>query len=74
MTNLFKQAALSKDYVEIIYFSEKQEITQRIIKVISLSNTEILAYCCQRKCIRKFKLKNVLSALPLSRLGNLKVN
>lgn len=73
MTNFFKSAALSKEYVEIIYFSEKQELTQRVIKVISFSNAEIWAYCYQRKSFRKFKVKNVLSALPAGRMGSMKV-
>lgn len=66
MTNFFERAALSKDLVEIIYFSENQEITQRIIKVINFSNAEIKAYCYLRKCFRIFKVKNVLSALPVA--------
>lgn len=65
MNKIFERAALSKGNVEIIYLSESQEISHRIVKVLSFSNAVIKAYCYQKQCFRVFKLENVLSAKPV---------
>ncbi|RWR11183.1 hypothetical protein [Siminovitchia fortis] len=65
MKQVFERAAMSKGNVEIIYMSSNRQFTKRIIKVLSISNTVIQAYCYQKHSFRTFKIENVLSASPV---------
>ncbi len=62
---ILERAAMSKENVEIIYLSANRQLSQRIIKVLSISKNAMYAYCYQRKSIRTFKIENVLSAVPV---------
>ncbi|GIN92154.1 hypothetical protein J22TS1_32050 [Siminovitchia terrae] len=64
MKEILERAAMSKGNVEIIYLSMNRQLTQRIIKVLSISQNAMYAYCYQRKSIRTFKIENILSAVP----------
>ncbi|MBS4172602.1 hypothetical protein [Bacillus sp. FJAT-49736] len=50
--------------LEMIYVSNKNEITQRKIKVLSVEIDSFRAFCYLRKEQRTFMLKNVLSIAP----------
>lgn len=54
-----------KQPVEIIYVSDKQNITQRTILVHEMNPNYIRAYCFLRKQNRLFKLDNILSVFPI---------
>ncbi|EIJ77541.1 hypothetical protein MGA3_17627 (plasmid) [Bacillus methanolicus MGA3] len=45
----------------MIYLSNKNEISQRKIKVVDISSNTFRAYCFTRRQPRIFKISNVLS-------------
>lgn len=55
--------------VDMIYMSEKGDITQRIIRVVKTQKDYIRAYCYYRKAERLFKRANILSVAPIQRKG-----
>ncbi|WP_018663809.1 hypothetical protein [Heyndrickxia acidiproducens] len=61
MKSLLLNAVESGERLEMIYISEKGEISQRIIKVLNVEDGSIKAYCCTRRQFRTFKLVNILS-------------
>jgi predicted DNA-binding transcriptional regulator YafY len=64
MNGLLKRAVESNEVLEMIYLSNKGEISQRMIKIIKLNDDSFSAYCFIRKQQRTFKLTNVLSIGP----------
>ncbi len=67
MNGLLKRAAESGDTYEMIYMSDKNDISQRKIKVLDVSGGRFRAYCFLRKTQRIFKISNVLSRGPINR-------
>ena len=59
------------DKIMIYYMDSKDQMTQRIVKVITIKNTHLIAYCYYRRQVRSFKLANILSygATRRKRLG-----
>ncbi len=53
--------------IMIFYLDGKNRITQRIIRVIKLTDHYLLAYCYYRKQIRAFKFDHILSYGPAKR-------
>ncbi|WP_394235352.1 hypothetical protein [Niallia oryzisoli] len=51
--------------IEMIYLSDKQQFTQRKIVVHQVDGEYIRAYCFLRNQNRIFKLKNILSLMPV---------
>ncbi|OIK11105.1 WYL domain-containing protein [Bacillus sp. MUM 13] len=47
--------------LEIIYLSEKGQVSQRRIQVLDLTEEYVRAYCFLRKTNRTFKISNILS-------------
>lgn len=45
----------------IFYLDSGNNVTQRIIRIINITDDAIVAYCYYRKCVRTFKLNNILS-------------
>lgn len=64
MHRLLMKSLQEKQPVEIIYISDKQHITQRIILVNEIKPHYIKAYCFLRKQNRLFKIYNILSVSP----------
>ncbi|MEM5012050.1 hypothetical protein WKH57_15120 [Niallia taxi] len=64
MNGLLKRAVESNEVLEMIYLSDKGEISQRRIQVIKVYEESFTAYCFARKQQRTFKLTNVLSIGP----------
>ncbi|MGI6126076.1 MAG: hypothetical protein ACOYEF_03840 [Planifilum sp.] len=62
---VLKRAAKVGRPVEIIYMDEKGEITQRRIRIRSLGEDLVEAYCYERKGVRRFKRSNILAAREL---------
>jgi len=50
--------------LEIVYMSHNGAFTQRIVKVVSSDETQVLAYCYLRNEIRRFSKENILAAFP----------
>ncbi len=64
MENVLERCREQQTPAEIIYLSEKGEISQRIIVVNELNRTYCRAYCTSKHAVRTFKLKNILSCRP----------
>ncbi|MGD7046244.1 transcriptional regulator [Jeotgalibacillus proteolyticus] len=51
--------------VEMIYLSDRNEISHRKIKILQLNEYSMVAYCYLRKTRRTFSYRNILSSVPL---------
>ncbi|WP_235793522.1 hypothetical protein [Virgibacillus salidurans] len=60
--DLFNRSLQRKETINIIYIDCNNQVTQRYIRVLQVQDNHILAYCCYRGKVRKFKLNNILSA------------
>ena len=56
------KASLKEQKIIIILYLKGNEITQRTIKVLKITDDDIQAYCFLRKQIRHFKKNNILAA------------
>jgi len=65
MNVLLKRAVETGEMLEMIYLSEKGELSQRKIKVLAFSNESIRAFCMLRHKQRVFKSANILSIGPV---------
>lgn len=65
MKRLLKRAVESGKTLEMIYQDNKGNLSQRRIRVVSISDESFKAYCFLRKQQRTFKLSNVLSMGPV---------
>jgi predicted DNA-binding transcriptional regulator YafY len=61
MKGLLLNAVETGERLELIYMSNKSELSQRIIKVLDVQEDSFKAYCYTRKQFRTFKMSNVLS-------------
>lgn len=53
--------------IMIYYLSKSEEVTRRIITVLSITDKSIRAYCHMRKQQRIFKVDNILSCGPVGK-------
>ena len=53
--------------VEIIYVSDSGRITQRKIRIKSIENGIVRAYCLQQRGPRVFKIENILAPQSIRR-------
>jgi predicted DNA-binding transcriptional regulator YafY len=58
---LLLNALAANEPVEIIYLSEKGQLSQRVVVLEAIESTYIKAFCNLRKQRRIFKLSNILS-------------
>jgi len=65
MKMLLLRAVETGEKLEMIYMSATGDLTQRVIKVASVNDDSVLAYCYTRRQSRMFKMNNVLSIMPL---------
>jgi predicted DNA-binding transcriptional regulator YafY len=70
MNVLIKRALETGEVLEMIYMSEKGELSQRKINVLEISKGSIRAYCMLRHKQRIFKLTNILSIGPVRKRFN----
>jgi predicted DNA-binding transcriptional regulator YafY len=61
MRGLLLNSAETGERLELIYITDKNELSQRIIKVLEVQEDSFKAYCYTRKQFRTFKMSNVLS-------------
>jgi predicted DNA-binding transcriptional regulator YafY len=52
----------SGDIVEIIYIDRQGELSYRHVRVVTVKNDRLVAYCYKRKRLRTFQSKNILSS------------
>ncbi|MFC7060779.1 hypothetical protein [Halobacillus seohaensis] len=64
MNGLFIRSAEDKQNLEMIYLGSNEQLSQRVIKVVSVKKDDILAYCYSRDQLRTFKKENVMSVYP----------
>lgn len=64
MNEVWRRALEEKQKLELIYMADKGKISQRVIRVVSIKEETVLAYCYTRKTVRSFKLVNILSVTP----------
>lgn len=69
MKSILFKALKEKEPVELIYISGNKVITQRIIKVLAIKDSNVRAYCYTRKQYRTFKLEQILSLFPVRKKG-----
>lgn len=67
MKSLLKRAAGSRQKLEMIYLNNGGQLSQRIIKVIAVTESTIKAYCYSKRQFRTFNIANVLSIGPVRR-------
>jgi predicted DNA-binding transcriptional regulator YafY len=67
MKRLLNLYCNSNKPVEIIYIAKTGVITHRIISVLHVQDTSIIAYCHLRRTKRTFLLANILSFSPCKR-------
>jgi predicted DNA-binding transcriptional regulator YafY len=65
MRGLLLRAAANEALLEMIYQDDKGIISQRKIKVLTVSEDSFRAFCYSRKQQRTFKYSNVLSIGPV---------
>ncbi|MGG3803190.1 hypothetical protein [Metabacillus fastidiosus] len=68
MRGLLLRAVSNNVVLEMIYQDNKGIISQRKIKVLTLSEDSFRAFCYSRKQKRTFKLGNILSIGPAERV------
>lgn len=64
---LLKRAAGSRQRLELIYINRDNQLSQRTIKVLAVTESTIKAYCYTKRQFRTFALENVLSVGPIRR-------
>ncbi|RDW16506.1 hypothetical protein CWR48_15785 [Oceanobacillus arenosus] len=67
MKGLLNRSMEKREKIVIFYIDQDNNVTQRFIRVISMDDDSILAYCFWRKKFRTFKHENILSAGPARR-------
>lgn len=65
MNKLLKQSLEQQKCIEMIYQSQTEVITQRIIKVLADQGDYIKAFCYLRRKARLFKKANILSVATI---------
>lgn len=64
MNIILNRSLQHNEKIMIFYMDSAGNVTQRYIKVNSINENTIVAYCYWRKKVRTFKLDNILSAGP----------
>lgn len=62
MRGLLQRAADANVKLQIIYLSDKGQMSQRFVRVITVNETHLVCYCYHKKQRRIFKLENILAA------------
>jgi len=47
--------------IELIYMGADGKLSQRIIRVLSITDTHVKAYCYSKRKLRTFRKENILS-------------
>lgn len=65
MEKIIKRAVRTGEKIEIIYLSKDHRLSQRVIKIVAITDQTVKAYCYSRRKWRTFMLENILSAVPV---------
>ncbi|MFC4077839.1 hypothetical protein [Salinithrix halophila] len=60
------RAARCGGMVRIIYMDDRGEITRRCVRILSLDDGGVRAWCRERKAFRRFRWSGVLAAEPVN--------
>ncbi|MCJ8008132.1 hypothetical protein ACFFF5_10880 [Lederbergia wuyishanensis] len=70
MIGIINRAVGTEQRLELIYINNDSQLSQRIIKVLAVTDKAVKAYCYTKRQFRTFKLENILSAGPFhKRMG-----
>ncbi|MGM0903041.1 MAG: hypothetical protein ACQEXB_18330 [Bacillota bacterium] len=69
MNGILKRALESGQVLEMIYISEKGEISQRKVRIMNITPGSFKAYCFLKRQQRTFKISNVLSVGPVKNIN-----
>jgi len=61
MNGLLTRSIEDKISIEIIYLNSQEEVSQRIVRVLSATDHYVKAYCYTKRQLRTFKRDNILS-------------
>ncbi|MGJ9458699.1 hypothetical protein [Oceanobacillus sp. CF4.6] len=67
MKGLLIRSMENKEKIVIFYIDQENTVTQRFIRIKSIHDNSVLAYCYYRKKVRSFRLDNILSCGPVKR-------
>lgn len=65
MVGLLIKAKETRSILEMIYLSKEGQLSQRRIRIMNVDEEWILAYCYNKKKVRKFNRSSILSIGPL---------
>ncbi|HLR61761.1 MAG TPA: hypothetical protein VK097_04895 [Lentibacillus sp.] len=69
MDRLLFKATQTGQKLEMIYLDADDNITYRVVRILSIKADTINAYCYSRRHIRTFKRTNILSVGPVRKKG-----
>ncbi|WP_456076488.1 WYL domain-containing protein [Lederbergia citri] len=61
---ILKRAAGTEQKLDLIYVKKDNQLSQRTIKVLAVTDYSVKAYCYTKRQFRTFKLDNILSVVP----------
>ncbi|MGM8365856.1 WYL domain-containing protein [Virgibacillus sp. W0181] len=61
MKKVIKRAVQSKEKIDMIYLSNDNQVSRRVIRVLTVADYYVKAYCYSKRKVRTFKLDNILS-------------
>jgi len=64
MKGILNRAAGTEQKLELIYITNENQLSQRVIKVLAVTDYAVKAYCYNKRQFRTFKLSNILSIAP----------
>ncbi|KGP92414.1 hypothetical protein N780_13460 [Pontibacillus chungwhensis BH030062] len=65
MDGMLENAKQNRETLEMIYLSKDGQLSQRNIRILNAGEAYILAYCYNRKKVRKFNRSSILSIGPI---------
>lgn len=66
MKGLLYRSMEQREKIMIMYLDQKEQLTQRYIRVLTIHDDHILAFCYWRKQMRTFKLNQILAIGPMT--------
>jgi len=61
VNGILKRAMENHQPVELIYYGANHKISQRVVRIVYISDTHIKAYCFTKRQLRMFRKENILS-------------
>lgn len=61
MLKTLRKSLIQQKPIEMIYISDKNEITHRFVTIQQITDAYVIAFCYLRKRKRTFKIENILS-------------